>query len=150
MSDVLAGLRDLVPGAVVVEHAPKRLYVSIPCERLDEVARYLHLERGMRLAICTGLDTREGYEVLYHFSDDPTGIVYTLKVLAPKDRPAIPSLATWFPAASWIEREMRELIGVEFDGHPDMRPLLTSDTDWESDRRPLRRDYERRGEQHER
>ena len=143
-------LKALIPEAEVYEHNPRRLYIRIPRERLTEAAKFLHRERGMRLSICTGLDTREGYEVLYHFSEDATGTMYTLKVLAPKDDPRIDSLAGWFPATGWIERELTELLGVEFPGNPDMRPFLTSDTDWEADRRPLRRDYERRGEKHER
>ena len=103
----------------------------------------------MRLSICTGIDTREGFEVLYHFSEDKTGTMYTLKVLAPKDDPRIESQASWFPSCDWIEREMNELLGIEFPGHPNMQPLLTSYTDWDSGRYPLRRDYERRAEEHE-
>jgi NADH:ubiquinone oxidoreductase subunit C len=104
----------------------------------------------MRLAICTGIDTRDGFEVLYHFSEDSTGIMHTLKVLLPKDDPRVESQGAWFPAADWIEREMRELLGIEFTGHPNPIPLLTSDTDWPAGRYPLRRDYERRNEAHER
>ncbi len=142
-------LKSLVPEAEVYEHNPRRLYIRIPRERLTEAAKFLHRERGMRLCICTGLDTREGYEVLYHFSEDATGTMYTLKVLAPKDDPKIDSQADWFPSTAWIEREMHELLGIEFPGHPNMKPLLTSDTDWDSEKRPLRRDYERRAEKHD-
>lgn len=149
MRETLDGLLKLAPDAIVAEYNPRRLYIRIPRERLTEVAKYLHRDRGMRLSICTGLDTRDGYEVLYHFSEDSSGTMYTLKVLAPKDDPRIVSLASWFPAANWIEREMHELIGIDFPGHPDMKPLLTSDVDWDGEQRPLRRDYERRGEQHE-
>ena len=150
MRDAEAGLKQLVPEAEVYEHNPKRLYIRIPRERLTEAAKYLHRERGMRLSICTGIDTREGYEILYHFSEDSTGTMYTLKVLLPKDDPKIESQAPWFPAADWIEREMHELAGIDFTGHPNPAPLLTSDTDWDPGRLPLRRDYERRGEKHER
>jgi NADH-quinone oxidoreductase subunit C len=147
------GLRDLlrlIPEADVFEHSSKRLYVSIPRERLTEAVKFLHLEQGMRLATCTGIDTRAGFEVLYHFSDDKTGTMYTLKVVAPKNDPKLESQASWFPAADWIEREMHELLGIDFPGHPNLIPLLTSDTDWDKDKHPLRRDYERRSEQHER
>jgi len=149
MRDAEAGLKQLVPEAEVYEHNPKRLYIRIPRERLTEAAKYLHKERGMRLSICTGIDTREGYEILYHFSEDTTGTMYTLKVLVPKDDPKVESQATWFPATDWIEREMHELLGIEFPGHPNLIPLLTSDTDWDKGKFPLRRDYERRGEAHE-
>ena len=150
MRDAEAALRLLVPEADIYEHNPRRLYIRIPRERLTEVAKFLHRERAMRLAICTGIDTRDGFEVLYHFSEDKTGTMYTLKVLAPKDDPRIDSQAPWFPAADWIEREMHELLGIDFPGHPNLIPLLTSDTDWDKSKYPLRRDYERRNEAHER
>jgi NADH-quinone oxidoreductase subunit C len=150
MRDAEAGLKNLIPEAEVYEHNPRRLYIKIPRGRLTDAARYLHRERGMRLSICTGIDTRDGFEVLYHFSEDSTGTLYTLKVLAPKDDPRIESQAPWFPATNWIEREMHELLGIEFPGHPNLIPLLTSDTNWDKDRFPLRRDYEHRNEAHER
>lgn len=150
MSNSLQLLRERFPQIEVLEKNSRRLYIRIPREQLTAAARFLHEERGMRLSICTGIDTREGFEVLYHFSEDSSGIIYTLKVLVPKDDPKVESLGSWFPAAQWIEREMHELLGIDFVGHPNMIPLLTSDTDWKPDRRPLRRDYERRNEAHER
>jgi len=149
MREAEAKLKQLVPTAEVCEHNARRLYIRIPRERLTEAAKLLHRECGMRLAICTGIDTREGFEVLYHFSEDKTGIMYTLKVLAPKDDPRVESQASWFPAANWIEREMHELLGIDFPGHPNLIPLLTSDTDWDKSKYPLRRDFERRNEAHE-
>jgi NADH:ubiquinone oxidoreductase subunit C len=148
MREAEARLRERFPEAECYRHNENRLYIRIPRERLTDACRFLHQERGMRLAICTGIDTREGFEVLYHFSDDDNGGLYTLKVVAPKDDPRIDSQAAWFPSTDWIEREMHELLGVEFPGHPDMQPLLTSDTDWDPDKKPLRRDYERRAEKH--
>jgi len=149
MREAEAKLKELIPEADVFEHNKRRLYIRIPREKITQAAKFLHQERGMRLSICTGIDTREGFEVLYHFSEDKTGTLYTLKVLAPKDDPRIESQASWFPSCDWIEREMNELLGIEFPGHPNMKPLLTSDTDWQSGRYPLRRDYERRAEEHE-
>ena len=149
MREAETGLKQLVPEAEVYEHNPKRLYIRIPRERLTDAAKYLHRDCGMRLTTCTGIDTREGFEVLYHFSEDKTGIMYTLKVLAPKDDPRIESQAPWFPATDWIEREMHELLGIDFPGHPNLIPLLTSDTDWDKSKYPLRRDFERRSEAHE-
>lgn len=149
MREAEARFRELFPAVDIFEHNEKRLYLRIPREKLTDACRFLHLERGMRLSICTGIDTREGFEVLYHFSEDETGTMYTVRVLAPKDDPVLESQGAWFPAARWIEREMHELLGIDFPGHPNLVPLLTSDTDWDVDERPLRRDYERRGEKHE-
>jgi NADH-quinone oxidoreductase subunit C len=143
-------LLERFPQSEVFEKNPRRLYIKIPRADLTAVAKFLHIEQGMRLSICTGIDTREGFEILYHFSEDKSGVIYTIKVLAPKDEPKVESLGTWFPAALWIEREMHELLGIDFIGHPNLSPLLTSDTNWEPDRYPLRRDYEQRNEAHER
>lgn len=142
-------LKELIPDALVFEHSERRLYITIPSERITEAAKFLHRNCGMRLAICTGLDTREGFEILYHFSEDKTGILYTLKVTVPKDNPKVESQASWFPSCDWIEREMHELLGIDFPGHPNLVPFLTSDTDWDKDKYPLRRDYERSAERHE-
>lgn len=150
MSESLRLFQERFPEVRVFEKNPRRLYLTIPREKLTAAAKFLHEERGMRLSIATGIDTRDGFEVLYHFSEDKTGIIYTVKVLAPKDDPRVESQGKWFPAAQWIEREMHELLGIEFVGHPNLVPLLTSDTDWEPGRYPLRRDYERRNEAHER
>ena len=100
-------------------------------------------EIGCRLSICTGSDTRSGFEILYHFSHDATGVIYSVRTLVPKDDPRIASVTPVMPAANWIEREMKELLGIEFVGHPNPVPLLTSDVDWDPEKHPLRRDYDR-------
>ncbi len=61
----------------------------------------------------------------------------------PDDRdPVVPSLCSRWPNADWPERELWDLFGVRFDGHPDLRRILMPD-DWEG--YPLRKDYPLRG-----
>ena len=128
------------PELKIFEHNARRLYITTPREQITEVSKLLFEVHGLRLSICTGIDTRDGFEILYHFSEDKTGTYYNLKVLVPKDDPKVESLAPWLPAANWIEREMHELLGIEFVGHPNPAPLLTSE-DWPKDKYPLRRDF---------
>lgn len=62
-----------------------------------------------------------------------------IKVRVDRDNPNIPSVADVWPAADWHEREAYDLLGIVFDGHPDLRRILCCD-DW--DGHPLRKDYE--------
>jgi len=130
------------PELAIYEHAPRRIYIVIPKERISEVGRYLFLEKGARFSIATGTDTRAGFELLYHFSFDPEGVFITLRTLVAKDDPQIDSLAGFMPAANWIEREIFDLLGVVFVGHPNLKRLLSTD-DVPDDYRPLRRDFEK-------
>ena len=129
------------PDISVKVHSPRRVYIRIERDRAFELAQFLYREKGCRLSIATGIDTRDGFEILYHFSHDPTGVYYSIKTIVPKDDPKIRSLAVFLPAADWIEREMRELLGIEFIGHPNPVPLLTPEN-WLPGKYPLRRDFE--------
>ncbi len=128
------------PKASVKIHAPRRTYISVPRDDVYEFAEFLFKEKGQRLAIATGIDKRDGMEILYHFTDDASGTFYSIKTLVPKDDLKIKSLSDFLPAANWIEREIHELLGIEFVGHPNLVPLLTAET-WPADMHPLRRDY---------
>ena len=65
----------------------------------------------------------------------------SVRSLLSRDKPSMPSLATVIKAANWIEREMNELMGVEFEGHPDMRRLVLSSEHWPQGVYPLRKDF---------
>lgn len=62
-----------------------------------------------------------------------------IKIRVNRDDPHIPSVADVWPAANWHEREAYDLLGIIFDGHPDLRRILCCD-DWVG--HPLRKDYE--------
>jgi NADH-quinone oxidoreductase subunit C len=95
-----------------------------------------------RFSIATGSDTVKGIEILYHFSFDSRGGVFiSLRVLLEdKKHPCIDSLTPVFKAADWIEREIHELLGVDFKGHPKLAHLLLVE-DWPEGKYPLRKDF---------
>ncbi len=138
---LLKEFQKKIPQAKVYQHNQRRFYITIPKEKIIDVTKFLHKENGLRLSTATGIDTREGFEILYHFSYDKFGTYFTIKVLIPKDNPKIHSIAPIYQAANWIEREIHELLGIDFEGHPNLIPLLTSE-DWPKEKYPLRRDYE--------
>ncbi len=66
------------------------------------------------------------------------GAVAAVRIGVPRDGGSLPSVADVWPAAEWHEREVYDLLGVSFDGHPDLRRILCPD-DWVG--HPLRKDY---------
>jgi len=90
--------------------------------------------------VASGVDTPFGViEILYHFDFFQLPQVVSLRVRVDKNDLSVVSLAPAVKGAEWIEREIAELFGVEFTGHPDMRHLILPD-DWPKGNYPLRRD----------
>jgi Ni,Fe-hydrogenase III component G len=122
------------------EHSVKRIYFLIKPQDIREVAGFLFKDLGLRFAIATGQDTPKGIEILYHFSFDKTGQIFSARVLIEdKKEPKIDSLTALFPAAEWIEREMWELLGINFIGHPNLKRLLLAE-EWPEGKYPLRKE----------
>jgi NADH-quinone oxidoreductase subunit C len=79
-------------------------------------------------------------EILYHFLIEDINLLISLRVKLQKPKLEIDSLSPIFEGSSWIEREIHEILGINFKGHPDLKRLLLPD-DWPEGVYPLRRDY---------
>jgi NADH-quinone oxidoreductase subunit C len=138
--EMLAEISEKFPEVSIKIHSPRRVYIRISRDNVYDFAKFLFEEKQLRLSIATGIDTRDGMEIIYHFTFDEAGTYYNIKTVIPKDDLKIQSLTSFLPAANWIEREIHELLGVNFIGHPNLKPLLTAEA-WHADLHPLRRDY---------
>jgi len=124
------------------ETSSRRVYLTMERADIREIAEFFFAELGMRFATASGMDTPQGLEILYHFSFDQTGEIYTLRVLLEdKKHPEIDSITPLFNGAEWIEREIWEMLGIKFKGHPNLKRLLLAE-DWPQDNYPLRRENE--------
>jgi len=113
----------------------RRIVVHIRKEALPEIANYFLDELQYRFIIASGMIADNGFEILYHFSDDRQGYVVSLMVSLERDKPEIESLANLINAANWIEREIHELFGIKFINHPNLTKLI-SDGNWKEDEFP--------------
>jgi NADH:ubiquinone oxidoreductase subunit C len=124
------------------EHSAKRIYILIKPQDIRKVATLLFKDLGLRFIIATGQDTPQGIEILYHFSIDKTGQIISVRVIIEdKKKPEIESLTPLFPGAEWIEREMWEMLGIKFIGHPNLKRLLLAE-EWPEGKYPLRQEHE--------
>ncbi len=118
---------------------PRRLVLHVAPDKAKEVVRVLHGELGCRhLTAINGLDTGEAIEVMYHLSHG--GCVVSVHAPLPRDGPRIATVTDLLPSANLYEREVRDLLGVEFEGHPDPRRLMLYEG-WPEGEHPLRRDW---------
>ena len=118
----------------------KRVYLEVESSAIQDVAKILFIDLQARLQTASAIDAPKQIELLYHWAFDSAGLVVSVRTYVNREQPEIASITQICPAAEWIEREMRELMGIVFVGHPDPRHLLLQE-DWPEGRFPLRRDY---------
>ena len=141
--EILQTFRARFPEEVsrIFEKSTKRIYIEIKPETILQAAEYLFREVGARFNIASGVDGRNHMEILYHFTVEDINLVLSLRVILPKSHLEIASLTSVFTAAHWIEREIHELLGINFVGHPQLERLLLPE-DWPEGVYPLRKDYQ--------
>lgn len=118
--------------------------ISVDRDHLIDVARVLRDDPALQftfLADITAVDVlpvEPRYEVVYHLASIGSAPKrLRVKVRVPGADARVPTVVSVFPAAGWPEREVFDLFGVTFEGHPDLRRILLPD-DWTG--HPLRKD----------
>jgi len=143
---LIASLQDAVPGAQLESVPSIDLQTTIyaPADALPALARALRDRPGLGftlLAELTAVDfwpTEPRFELVYILVSPANRLRLRLKVRLNADDAHVATLTGVWPAANWLEREVWDLFGIVFDGHPDPRRLLMPE-DW--DGFPLRKDY---------
>jgi len=120
------------------------LTIVVPRAHLRRAAEFLHGEPEMAFTyLCdvTGVDrfpAEPRFELNYHLVSMARRERLRLKVRAESANPVVETVSNVWPTANWHEREVFDLFGVRFEGHPDLRRILLPE-DWEG--HPLRKDY---------
>ncbi len=78
------------------------------------------------------------FHVIYQMSSLKNNITVQIRVLVNGEQPKVPTVTRLYDTANWREREVMDMFGIEFEGHPDPRRILMP-ADWEG--HPLRKDY---------
>ena len=118
--------------------------IVVPREHLRRTAKFLASDPGLQftfLSDITAVDKfpiEPRFELNYHLLSLERRARLRLKVRVSGQDAAVPSVVSVWSAANWHEREAFDLMGVRFEGHPDLTRILMPD-DWEG--HPLRKDY---------
>lgn len=120
------------------EPSTKRIFFNLDKKEIFEAVKILFRELGLRFITASAVDTPERFEILYHFSNDPAGEIYSVRILLEdKNKPEVQAITPLFAGAEWIEREIWEMFGINFVGHPNLKKLLLSE-DWPENEYPMR------------
>ena len=126
-----------------VTKGPAESWVDVDADAIDRVAAFLAGQGDTcfeSLSNFSGVDyPAEGrIRVVYNLFSYAHGHELTLKVSADREAARVNTVSGVWAGANWLEREVYDLLGVEFVGHPDLRRILLPD-DWIGN--PLRKDY---------
>jgi len=130
-------------------HFRGQLRLVVPADQLLETARYLKREQSFDMLIditCVdylhyrGATDRFGLVVLLANTAEPLRL--TLRVMLNEPRPTVSSLTSLWQGANWLEREVWDMFGIHFEGHPDLRRILLPEA---FTTHPLRKDYPLQG-----
>lgn len=123
--------------------------VICPRERIGEVLRFLRDDCGCDLLVdVTAVDyqdypqARDRFGVIYALANTATNERLFVKVMLNEPDLELPSAVPLWPGANWLEREVFDMFGIRFMGHPDLRRILLPE---EFTAFPLRKDYPLRG-----
>ncbi|MEG6616787.1 NADH-quinone oxidoreductase subunit C [Peptococcaceae bacterium 1198_IL3148] len=114
-------------------------HLLVPIENLTAVMKELRDEFGFNLLTNeTAVDYVEHFEVIYNLCRVPEGTMLNVKTKVDHEQPELPTMVDIWAAANWQEREIYDLLGIRFIGHPDLRRILLED-DFQG--YPLRKDF---------
>jgi NADH-quinone oxidoreductase subunit C len=146
---VVQKLKEWNPAAVAEVHEFRgETTVLVPRDHLLGAAEYLASDPSLRFSFLSDITTVDRlpleprFEVNYHLLSIDRRARLRLKVKLQSSDPVVHSVMPVWPGANWHEREIFDLFGIHFEGHPDLRRILMPE-DWEG--HPLRKDYPTEG-----
>ena len=130
--------------------ANKDVSAVVKAEALVQICEFAKSDPELAFDCLTNLSVvdwpkKNQLEVVYHLWSYPKRHLFILKVQLDRANPVVASLEPVWKAADWLEREQYDLMGVKFEGHPDLRRIMMPD-DWVG--HPLRKDYKEQGSWH--
>lgn len=141
---IAAVVQARLPGVPVAAHEFRgEVTLTAPAERIIDVLEAARAVLGEPVALTdlTATDRHPAeprFEVVYLLTAYAAPARLRVKAALPGARPVIATATRLWPGANWLEREVYDLFGIRFDGHPNLTRILMP-VDWEG--HPLRKDF---------
>ncbi len=138
-------LKYVLPASVVsVGVQTNKPLAVIKKEDILKVAEKIKEMGFDNLSVITGVDCVDRIEVIYNFFSYTKKLNLAIKVILDNKSPEVDSVTSVWKVADWLERETYDLVGVKFNGHPNLKRILLPEG-WVG--HPLRKDYDMSTEQ---
>lgn len=140
---LLQKVSALAEGSVAGEATTQLPEITVPLAKFRALMEALHNDKDLAFDYpmsMTGVDWPEEKKItcVYHLWSVALGHKLVVKCETDRDKPVIPTVSDLWRGCEWFEREVYDLLGVTFEGHPDLRRIMLTD-DWVGF--PLRKDY---------
>ena len=137
--EIISKLKQNMGARCVLETSvprARRIFVRVSKKCLKDMILFLKNEGFAHLSAITGLEVNGAIELLYHLNKG--GVELAVRVRLPLNEISIPTITDIILGSSLYEREVHDLLGVKFEGHPDLRRLVLPD-EWTEGVYPLRK-----------
>jgi len=141
MNEIPDKLTKYLTDSIVEMKNPRerRIFLRVKKETFRKSLEFVINDLGFKhLSTITGVDLGTEIELLYHMVLDDA-FVLTLGFSVPKEKPTTLTITDLVPSAVLYEREIHEMLGVDFEGHPNLIPLVLPEG-WPQDVYPLRKE----------
>jgi NADH-quinone oxidoreductase subunit C len=117
-----------------------RIRVKTVPDKLTDAITTIQAVLGFdRLISISTVDNGETFELLYHLIA-PYRLIISLSIDLPRDKPVTHTVSDLLPPAGIYERQIHDLFGITFEGHPDLKKVILNE-DWPENEYPLRKDW---------
>ena len=144
LQEIHTRLKERFGDAIAPWESPQAgdAHIGVAGSVLAQVCRYLRDDSELRfdmLRLVSAVEWPDRFSSVYHLLSIEHRHEAVLRVDLDREQPRVASVAGIWPAADWHEREAYDLMGIVYEGHPDLRRILLPE-DWEG--HPLRKDYQ--------
>lgn len=141
--NVLSRMTEKFPELGLIKESPGRVWLEFDCSKVREFFQFVRETwPDVHLSTITGLETSEAIEVIYHFVVDK--VLVNVKVKTGPEAPSLDTIYDILPVADAYERELHDVLGIEFKGRESTPPLVLPDT-WPQGYYPLRKNPNPKG-----
>lgn len=128
--ELLDSIKQKFPDIEVEVTPVKMPIMRVDKDQLVEVTNHLKKDKSLDfdyLSCLSGLDYLDNFELVYQLYSYSKGHHLVLKTAVPRENPEVQSVTSIWATADWFEREVYDLYGVIFQGHPNLKRLLLAD-----------------------